>query len=371
MPKIPNNSVSADKLAPALQTQIGNTALQTQNVDLVGTIPGFTLFNGSTQTTGGLFMTKITGPLIANSSQAVLYSDTANHLHFITSGGDVIVTGSGGFLPLIGGTMLGPVNMGANNLTNVGLLSGTSISRNANDIVSNTSAAVAGNVANFVNANVIVDSGHALSEYLPLAGGTMSGSVSMGGNSITSVGNLMMIGLVNLGTSNVLLKNNQTLTSSIFSQNVSNGALRDTALEFGILSTGVGSLTLPANALTLGQSIRVVVMLTALQSVGDECTFRFYIGGNVCGTIASPATTLGPGLTARLEFLTTIYATGLATTMNQLTISGQYPILGVTSGVAVNVAVSNLLNVSGQWAAASSSDTVTCAGCIIEGIYSS
>ena len=96
-----------------------------------------------------------------------------------------------------GGTMTGSIAMGAHDITNIGTLSGSSISRNANDIVANTGTGTSGRVATFVSDKVIQDGGTLLSDlattaavaatYLPLAGGTMTGAINMGAQEISNL----------------------------------------------------------------------------------------------------------------------------------------------------------------------------------------
>ena len=87
------------------------------------------------------------------------------------------------YLLLAGGTMSGAIAMGSNNLTGVGTIN----SHTADNLVTNTGTSASGNVANFsgTSGKLITDSGASLSQYLPLVGGTMSGSLNMGSNAIT------------------------------------------------------------------------------------------------------------------------------------------------------------------------------------------
>jgi hypothetical protein len=99
------------------------------------------------------------------------------------------------YLPLAGGLMLGAIDMGNNPITDItdahisGSIIGSVKTTAANDIVSNTGAAVAGNVAIFSGATgkLISDTGASLSQYLPLSGGTMSGNINLNFNELTGV----------------------------------------------------------------------------------------------------------------------------------------------------------------------------------------
>lgn len=88
----------------------------------------------------------------------------------------------GSYLPLAGGTMSGDIAMGTHNLLNAGTISGAANSRTADNIVSNAGASVNNRVAVYsgTSGKVITDSGATLSQYLPLAGGTMTGEINAG-----------------------------------------------------------------------------------------------------------------------------------------------------------------------------------------------
>jgi hypothetical protein len=91
-----------------------------------------------------------------------------------------------------GDTMSGNLDMSTNAIRDIGNLSGSTITRNADNIVSNVGAGTVGNVVVFDNANgkVVADSGDTLANYLPLAGGSMTGDIAMLGHDITGFVNL-------------------------------------------------------------------------------------------------------------------------------------------------------------------------------------
>jgi hypothetical protein len=108
------------------------------------------------------------------------------------------------YLPLAGGNMAGAIDMKANDVLHVANLSGATNTRTADNIVSNAGASVDTRIATFsgVSGKVIQDSGHALSEYLQLAGGTMSGDLNMGSHNLASVASVDSSGALTIaGTS--------------------------------------------------------------------------------------------------------------------------------------------------------------------------
>ena len=86
------------------------------------------------------------------------------------------------------------IAMGTNNITNVGTISGSTNSRSANNIVSHAGVGPVNNVVVFSSDKVIQDSGRLVTDfalndtvaliYLPKAGGTMTGGIDMGANSL-------------------------------------------------------------------------------------------------------------------------------------------------------------------------------------------
>jgi len=97
-------------------------------------------------------------------------SSVAGHIATFADTSGVLLQDGGAaanFLPLAGGTMNGSVNMGTNNLTNVGGINGVAVS----NLVSNSSTSTVNNVAVFsaTSGKVIMDSGGKLSDYLALS----------------------------------------------------------------------------------------------------------------------------------------------------------------------------------------------------------
>ena len=105
-----------------------------------------------------------------------------------------------GYLPLVGGTMQGGIDLGAHELKNIGSLSGGSNTRAANDILSCATNGVSGNIATFsATPKVVQDSGTALNTLataaalatkLSLSGGIMTGGVDLGANELKNVSNI-------------------------------------------------------------------------------------------------------------------------------------------------------------------------------------
>lgn len=185
-----------------LVADLGALQSKTQNISGDTTV-GNTSFAGVLQSTSAVESNAFTMVQLGSTpapvpSRGFLWSDTSDQLHYATVGGGdkVVTTGGAAYLPLAGGTMTGSIALGTNNLTNVGSISGVTNSRTADNILSCTTNGVSGNLATFTGtAKVVQDSGTALSSlattaslasYLPLAGGTMTGSINMGNQRVTN-----------------------------------------------------------------------------------------------------------------------------------------------------------------------------------------
>lgn len=83
------------------------------------------------------------------------------------------------YLPLAGGTMSGSISLAANNLTNIGLISGAANSRTADNIVSNSGSSTSGNLASFSGSSgkIVTDSGIVASNVVTSAGSSTMGNV--------------------------------------------------------------------------------------------------------------------------------------------------------------------------------------------------
>ena len=140
--------------------------------------------------------------------------------------------------------------MAANNVTNVGTISGAVNSRAADNIVSNTGTGTAGRVVTFVSDKVVQDGGTLLSDlatsaavstaYLAKAGGTMTGAIAMGTNSITNIGSIS--GPVNSRTADNILSISTAQTyGNIAMLSVATKVIEDSGVSSFSVVTGPAS----------------------------------------------------------------------------------------------------------------------------------
>lgn len=188
---------------------------------------------------------------------------------------------SGFYLPLAGGTMTGAIDLNTNNLTDVGTLSGATNSRTADDIVSNAGISASGNVAIFsgTSGKVIQDSGTMLSAYLPLAGGTMSGSIALGTNNLSNVGAIS--GATNSCLADNIVNNvGSSVTGDVAVFSGSTGkVVSDTGIVAANVVTNVGVSTAGHVAIFSDASGKII------QDGGAMSTYLPLAGGTMIGDI--------------------------------------------------------------------------------------
>jgi hypothetical protein len=119
-------------------------------------------------------------------------------------------SGTGAFLPLAGGTMSGAIDMNGNPLTNglftsvFGVTGATTVTRYVGGTVSGPPVSGSYNVGDYVisqDGNVYIYrtggtwNKNGIGSFLPLAGGTMSGTIDMNSNEVTGVLDLEITGI--------------------------------------------------------------------------------------------------------------------------------------------------------------------------------
>ncbi len=240
-----NVILGRDSLAQGTQS----SALGINNYCQTGSIQALCVgFNNATSAQGALCLgtTNIANALNAYCIGIGLTNSTANSILFgypTGSGVDIV-----NIRPSTNNTCdlgVASTNVFKNIYANGSLVGGTN-TRTIDNIVSNSGTATSGRVATFASDKVIQDGGTLLSSlltsstasstYMPLAGGTFSGNVAMGGNSITGFGTLVPTATniqIGFGTANLLLRTVQISNSNL------TGSANDTVI-IGYDAVGVG-----------------------------------------------------------------------------------------------------------------------------------
>ena len=197
---------------------IGTAGAPFQTIHLSGNVRGLTC-NRAADDIISCSTPQTTDNLVSFSGSQKVIKDTG------------ISASTGPWLPLAGGTMSGDIAMGTNNITNVGTLSGSTNSRTADNIVSNTGTGTLNNLVSFVSDKVVKDTGISASSgpWLSLTGGTMSGDIAMGTNDISNIGTVS--GAINSRTADNIVSNTGTGTLNNLVSFVSDKVIKDSGIS--------------------------------------------------------------------------------------------------------------------------------------------
>lgn len=178
--------------------------------------------------------------------------------------------------------------------------------------------------------------------------------------------------IVNTGAA-WLVVNQRGLNSGHTFIATASATVANTASETTVIGSGIGTLTLPANFHRVGKTIR----LTASGVLGDTGTptlnIKFKYGSTTivstgAATLTTGLTNVGWRLVVDLTCRTvgasgTVIAQGLFTYDNG---TAQVEALAATTTTTVDTTASQAVNVTAQWGAADSSNTITCSNLAIE-----
>ena len=166
-----------------------------------------------------------------------------------------------------------------------------------------------------------------------------------------------------------------TATSGLYAQTVQSSTITNTTTETSIVGTGVGSLTVPANAFVVGDSYHAKVGGVIAAQNGDDITIRIKTGSTVLattGTISlSPTTDLG--WECELDF--TVAAIGASGT---ICTNGNFAYTRNTGGLegyvfqdveTFDTTVDNTLDITVEWGQAKTQDTIYSANFVLHKVY--
>lgn len=168
---------------------------------------------------------------------------------------------------------------------------------------------------------------------------------------------------------NILSANPYTIIGGLFAQTANSPILTNTLVEGTLIDGGVGSLSVPANYFKVGDSFRIDMAGLISAQNNNTITIRLKSGSVDLGS--SPALVM-PQITNQVWYLSvnftvrTIGAAGVASIVS----IAQFHILKAASGTQEGFAwnkinnttfdttTSNTLNITGQWGAASASNSI-------------
>lgn len=159
--------------------------------------------------------------------------------------------------------------------------------------------------------------------------------------------------------------------SAIFSQTATQ-TIANTTTETTLFGTGLGTLTIPANYLKAGKDIRVRLRGFYSANSNPTLNIKFKLGGTTL--CSSGATTMSNNTDKYfiVDVVLTCYTNGASgTVFPQGSFEKQgaaAEVIGMvaTSAVTIDTTVTNTLDVTAEWSAASTSNTITSSNAIVE-----
>lgn len=166
-----------------------------------------------------------------------------------------------------------------------------------------------------------------------------------------------------------------TAATGLYAQTTQSATVTNTTTETSIVGTGVGTLTVPANAFVVGDSYHAKIGGVIAAQNGDDITIRIKTGSTILattGTISlSPTTDLG--WECELDF--TVAAIGASGT---LCTNGNFAYTRNTGGLegyvfqdveTFDTTVDNTLDITVEWGQAKTQDTIYSANFVLHKVY--
>lgn len=161
--------------------------------------------------------------------------------------------------------------------------------------------------------------------------------------------------------------------SALFIQ-TSTTTVSNTAIESSLLGTGVGSLTIPANFLVAGRTLRIRGFGYHSSTGNPTITLRFKLGSTTIGTVTG---TGGNGSNDGFEFdgVLTCRTTGVSGTVQaqgkyqELHPSGLIEGGGNASTTTIDTTASHSIAITFQWGTAAVGNTISLTNLIVERLY--
>jgi hypothetical protein len=165
------------------------------------------------------------------------------------------------------------------------------------------------------------------------------------------------------------LENTPTSNFGLYSQTVSSIPITNTAFESDIISTGVGSLTIPANGFQVGDSFNAKLIGHLSCDNGVTLRFRIKAGINVLadtGFITMSGATgkhweLDVNFTVRTlgtAGVASIASGGIFSYTKNASTSFEGTNFSIINNTSFNTTVDNTLKITAQWGAASAADSI-------------
>jgi hypothetical protein len=196
----------------------------------------------------------------------------------------------------------------------------------------------------------------ALKNRLDLIAPEAGGAAVLGGNLDMKSNNITNAAAITVGTLN-WTKASPEVYGLQYAAGVAGTALANTTTETSLLpATASGTLVFPANKWTPYSVIKFKAAMTAGVTATPTLTLRLKLNGTAIIThVLSPTTTAGAFMEAEII----ITSTTNAMLESRAAVSGILGSIVTSAATTVDTTIVNTLTFTGQWSAASASNTVT------------
>lgn len=175
---------------------------------------------------------------------------------------------------------------------------------------------------------------------------------------------------IRIDSSNILRQRNFTWLAGPFFSQTSSIVVGNTVTEFGLIGAGVGSITVPANELIVGRTIRYKARGVLSSTGGPTLRMRCKLGGVTIadtGAVAQVGTPTNAEWELDVELVVrTDGAGGTAFAQGHFTYNGVTVPMSAIATVAVNTTITNAIDITAQWGTAAAGDTITQTQCTPE-----
>ena len=177
------------------------------------------------------------------------------------------------------------------------------------------------------------------------------------------------------GTDTILGSANPATLYGLYSQTVQSATITNTVTETSIVGTGVGSLTVPADFFTVGDSYHGKIGGVISAQNGDDVTLRIKTGTTVLASTGAISLSPVTGLGWELELDFTIAAIGATGT---ICTNGNFAYNRDTGSLegfvfqdvqAIDTTASNTLDITVEWGQAKAQDQIYSANFVLYKTY--
>jgi hypothetical protein len=165
----------------------------------------------------------------------------------------------------------------------------------------------------------------------------------------------------------------QTFNGTLFVQTGS-VTVENTTDEFAVTGSGIGTLMLPADFLTIGKTIKVKTMGYHSSTSSPNINLRLRLNGVEILTTGNVASGNGTNATWNCEALLTCQTDGASGTIigqgsyEEIHSSGTWYGMVHTAPVTIDTTIAHSLSITAQWDTADAGNTITCTNLILETI---